>query len=95
MNTHNLSVKVNALGTTKEVNGKVEECKGTMSVYGLGRFPVTLYPNQWLSLLDNADKLRGIIADHVKSGAMTLERTSAPVSATGRISLAAFTVAKK
>jgi len=32
--------------------------KGGVSVYGLGRFPVTLYYEQWLRLLDNADALR-------------------------------------
>src|SRR5437879_12271405 len=32
--------------------------KGGVSVYGLGRFPVTLYYEQWIRLLDSADKLR-------------------------------------
>ena len=32
--------------------------KGGVSVYGLGRFPVTLYYEQWLRLLEVADKLR-------------------------------------
>ncbi len=32
--------------------------KGGVSVYGLGRFPVTLYYEQWLRLLETADKLR-------------------------------------
>lgn len=32
--------------------------KGGISVYGLGRFPVTLYYEQWLRLLDHADELR-------------------------------------
>lgn len=36
---------------------KVSE-KGGMSVYGLGRFPVTLYYEQWIRLLDQADQLR-------------------------------------
>jgi hypothetical protein len=30
--------------------------KGAVSVYGLGRFPVTLYPEQWLRLLEWAPK---------------------------------------
>jgi hypothetical protein len=38
--------------------------KGAVSVYGLGRFPVTLYKEQWLRLLDVADELRGFIATH-------------------------------
>lgn len=32
--------------------------KGGVSVYGLGRFPVTLYYEQWIRLLDSADGLR-------------------------------------
>ena len=32
--------------------------KGGVSVYGLGRFPVTLYYEQWIRLLDAAEKLR-------------------------------------
>src|SRR5664279_3279093 len=36
---------------------KVSE-KGGMSVYGLGRFPVTLYYEQWIRLLDQTDQLR-------------------------------------
>lgn len=36
--------------------------KGGVSVYGLGRFPVTLYKEQWLRLLDNADDIRAFIA---------------------------------
>ncbi len=36
---------------------KVSE-KGGVSVYGLGRFPVTLYYEQWLRLLDKAQELQ-------------------------------------
>jgi hypothetical protein len=32
--------------------------KGGVSVYGLGRFPVTLYYEQWIRLLDAAERLR-------------------------------------
>jgi len=42
---------------------KVSE-KGGVSVYGLGRFPVTLYKEQWTKLLDMADDLRAFIAEH-------------------------------
>jgi hypothetical protein len=38
--------------------------KGGVSVYGLGRFPVTLYKEQWLRLLDMADEIRAFIADN-------------------------------
>jgi hypothetical protein len=36
--------------------------KGALSVYGLGRFPVTLYKEQWLKLLAMADEIKQFIA---------------------------------
>jgi hypothetical protein len=39
---------------------KVSE-KGGVSVYGLGRFPVTLYKEQWKKLLDMSDDIRNFI----------------------------------
>jgi hypothetical protein len=41
--------------------------KGGVSVYGLGRFPVTLYKEQWLRLLDMADEIRAFIREHEKA----------------------------
>jgi len=38
--------------------------KGGLSVYGLGRFPVTLYKEQWLKLLDMADEIRTFISNN-------------------------------
>jgi len=38
--------------------------KGAVSVYGLGRFPVTLYKEQWTKLLDMADEIRAFIREH-------------------------------
>jgi hypothetical protein len=38
--------------------------KGGVSVYGLGRFPVTLYKEQWLKLLDMADEIRAFIREN-------------------------------
>ena len=38
--------------------------KGGVSVYGLGRFPVTLYYEQWLRLLDSADKIREFMEEN-------------------------------
>jgi hypothetical protein len=35
--------------------------KGAVSLYGLGRFPVTLYRSQWESLLANADNIKAFI----------------------------------
>jgi len=38
--------------------------KGGVSVYGLGRFPVTLYYEQWVRLLDTGDKLRDFLEEN-------------------------------
>jgi hypothetical protein len=38
--------------------------KGAVSLYGMGRFPVTLYKEQWLKILDMADVIRTFIADN-------------------------------
>jgi len=38
--------------------------KGGVSVYGLGRFPVTLYYEQWIRLLGAADDLRGFLEEN-------------------------------
>ena len=48
-------------GTTSGVLMKVSE-KGGVSVYGMGRFPVTLYKEQWLKLLDMSDDIRAFIS---------------------------------
>ena len=45
------------------VSMKVSE-KGGLSVYGLGRFPVTLYQEQWLKLLDMGEEIRAFIREH-------------------------------
>jgi hypothetical protein len=42
---------------------KVSE-KGAVSVYGLGRFPVTLYKEQWVKLLDMGDDIRAFIKEN-------------------------------
>jgi hypothetical protein len=38
--------------------------KGGVSVYGLGRFPVTLYYEQWIRLLDSAEGLREFLEEN-------------------------------
>ena len=38
--------------------------KGGVSVYGLGRFPVTLYKEQWTTLLAMTDEIRAFIKEH-------------------------------
>lgn len=52
--------------------------KGGVSVYGLGRFPVTLYYEQWTRLLDSAEALRGFLEENkgklkLKTGAQNAE----------------------
>ena len=47
-------------GAARGVSLKVSE-KGGLSVYGLGRFPVTLYKEQWIRLLDMGDEIRTFI----------------------------------
>lgn len=48
---------------SRAVSLKVSE-KGGVSVYGLGRFPVTLYKEQWAKLLDMADELRAFMKEN-------------------------------
>ena len=38
--------------------------KGGVSVYGLGRFPVTLYYEQWIRLLEQAENLRTFLEEN-------------------------------
>lgn len=45
------------------ISMKVSE-KGAVSIYGLGRFPVTLYKEQWLKLLEMADDIRAFIKEN-------------------------------
>lgn len=46
--------------SAKGLSLKISE-KGGLSVYGLGRFPVTLYKEQWVKLLDRAEDIRAFI----------------------------------
>lgn len=50
---------------TPPITLKVSE-KGAVSVYGLGRFPCTLYSAQMLRLLDKADDIRAFIKANEK-----------------------------
>jgi hypothetical protein len=49
--------------TSAPVRMKVSE-KGALSVYGMGRFPVTLYKEQWLKLLDMSSDIRAFISEN-------------------------------
>ena len=48
---------------SKGLSLKVSE-KGGLSVYGLGRFPVTLYKEQWTKLLDMAEEIRAFMREN-------------------------------
>lgn len=50
-------------GAAKGISMKVSE-KGGLSVYGLGRFPVTLYKEQWTKLLDMSDVIKVFLKEH-------------------------------
>ena len=48
-------------GAEKGISMKVSP-KGGLSIYGLGRFPITLYQEQWIRLMDMSDEIRQFIA---------------------------------
>lgn len=60
LRAENASLKKSPRGQTSL---KVSE-KGALSVYGLGRFPVTLYREQWEKLLAMADQIRAFIQEN-------------------------------
>ena len=49
--------------SARSISMKVSE-KGGLSVYGLGRFPITLYKEQWTKLLELTDDIRTFIKAH-------------------------------
>ena len=49
--------------TSRPIGFKVTE-KGGVAMYGLGRFPVTLYASQWDALLAHVDALRAFLTAH-------------------------------
>lgn len=60
LRAENQSLKKPARG---QISLKVSE-KGGLSVYGLGRFPVTLYREQWEKLLGMTEEIRAFIRDN-------------------------------
>lgn len=40
--------------------------KGGVSLYGIRRFPVTFYKEEWEKILGMADEIRGFMGDHAK-----------------------------
>lgn len=47
--------------------------KGGVSVYGLGRFPVTLYYEQWIRLLNSSERLKEFLEENKASGKLKLK----------------------
>ena len=60
LKSENESLKSRA---SRAVSIKVSE-KGGVSIYGLGRFPITLYKEQWAKLLDMADDIRAFLKEN-------------------------------
>ena len=62
-----LKAENEALKSTKTSRGtlsmKVSE-KGALSVYGMGRFPVTLYKEQWTKLLSITEEIKKFIEEN-------------------------------
>jgi hypothetical protein len=57
---------------SSELEFKVGE-KGGVSVYGLGRFPVTLYYEQWIRLLNAGEQLRAYLEENKAAGKLKLK----------------------
>lgn len=60
LEAENVTLKQNA---TAKISLKVSE-KGAVSLYGLGRFPVTLYAEQWNKVIDNIERIKTFITDN-------------------------------
>lgn len=56
-----LKASLEAAKRSKPSGGLKVSTKGALSVYGMGRFPVTLYSSQWLALLDKASEIKAFI----------------------------------
>lgn len=61
LRAENAALKQRGRGVTASI--KVSE-KGGVSVYGLGRFPVTLYKEQWEKLLSMTGEIKAFLAEH-------------------------------
>jgi hypothetical protein len=55
-----LEQQINKKSTSGKLSFKVSE-KGAVSVYGLGRFPVSLYYEQWQRLLSSTEELQAFM----------------------------------
>jgi hypothetical protein len=70
-----LEAALAAKNTPREITFKIGE-KGGISAYGLGRYPVTLYFEQWMRLLDAADRLKAFITEGRKAGLLKTKAES-------------------
>jgi hypothetical protein len=64
--------KQGAARRTGQLDFRVGE-KGGVSVYGLGRFPVTLYYEQWVRLLEASAQLRSFLEENKAAGKLKLK----------------------
>lgn len=76
--------KQNGNGSAVALDAKVTE-KGGLSIYGLQRFPVTLYREQWEALFANADKIRAFIA--ANGDKLAVKNAASAATAAGRTRL--------
>jgi len=63
LKAENEALKKQKSAGKRELFFKVSQ-KGALSVYGLGRFPVTLYKEQWSRLLARVDDIKQFISDN-------------------------------
>ena len=63
LEAENQALKEQVDRKTGQLRMKVSE-KGGLSIYGLGRFPVTLYKEQWVRLLDHVDEIKAFLKDN-------------------------------
>lgn len=52
--------KLKAAGVAAKLTAKVSD-KGAVSIYGMGRFPVTLYAQQWARLFAHREQIEAFI----------------------------------
>lgn len=63
LRTENEMLRQQSAPRAQQISFKIGE-KGGLSVYGLGRFPVTLYKEQWEKLLGVTDRLQAFLAEN-------------------------------
>jgi hypothetical protein len=64
LQAENAALKAKLARPQAALSMRVSE-KGALSLYGLGRFPLTLYRGQWERVLGASDAIRQFLADHV------------------------------